>query len=127
MFGVSRSKRALELYAKDMLKGLETLSDWIGNESITINDYKWNGRFKNSGVRLMSDPVGSALSGHYAWCCTDCKFKERTAQSVQESILDSPNMHPHIVRMENAAITKNWLHIQYGYRMPDEQIIVFNP
>ncbi len=126
-YGLATCKFALETYALEMLKALETMSDFISNEPIIINDYKWGGGFTNSGVRVMSDPVGSALSGHYAWRCCDLKFKTRDPIAVQDSIMENQHMHPNIVRMEDARITKTWLHLQFGTRLPNEHIAIFKP
>ena len=80
-----------------------------------------------TGLRHHDDPVGAGLSAHYFMCATDCKIKGRNLEGLQNQILDNPHLHPYIVRMENAAVTKSWLHIQWGYRLPNEQIEVFRP
>jgi len=102
---------------------LEKLREYTG--SITVNDYEWGGNFKYSGTRPYTYKKGAAFSSHRYGNTTDCKFKGITPLEVQTYILDNPDDYPHIVRMEDAAITKTWLHIETGFRSGD--IKVFKP
>lgn len=119
---------------------LEKLREYVIAETgkgITINDYAWGGGYKYSGIRPHTYTEGAKFSTHRYGNTDDLKFKGITPVEVQKHILDNPDMYPHIVRMENAEITRKvrdvdgtdivfeWLHIECGYR--DGPIIVFNP
>lgn len=95
------------------------------DDTVTINNWKWGGKFESSGLRLPHGGVGAALSAHRFGTAADLKFKTRTPIEVQEMILDNHERFPYITRMENAEITKTWLHIEVGSRHGN--IIVFNP
>jgi hypothetical protein len=126
-YGADKMCFVLKEYAPFMLLGLEQLKDFIGGDSVTINTYKWGGNYVNSGLRSYDEPVGAELSAHYFMQATDCKFKDRTIHDVQLSILENPHLHPYIVRMEDYKSTPSWLHVQWGYRMPDTDIRIFKP
>jgi hypothetical protein len=127
LYGEAKMCRVVQEYAPFMLLGLEQLKEFIGGDSIIINDYKWGGNFESSGLRHHSDPVGAELSAHYFMLATDCKFKGRSVADVQHAILDNPELHPYIVRMEDCVSTPSWLHVQWNYRPPNQSIRIFKP
>ncbi len=94
-------------------------------DGITINDYEWGGQFQYSGTRPFTYKKGAKFSTHRYMNTDDCKFKGITPIEVQQHIMDNQDLYPYIVRMENAEITKTWLHIENGYR--NGSIIIFNP
>ena len=134
-FGPEKMKRILARYNPFMVKGLETLRAFLSDESITINDYLWNGVYTNSGLRHPSTSVGAELSGHKFMLCTDNKYKTSDPKDVQEAIMDNQHIHPFIRSMEDYRDTRSsmgqlgrhWHHIQWGYRLPDEDIDIFRP
>ena len=130
-YGEAKMVRVVKRYAPLMLLGLEQLKTFLFNATVTINDYEWNDNnpYINSGVRSHRQPLpgSSLLSAHYFMQATDCKFGGYTVQDVYKEILDNQDEHPYIVRMEHIDSTPTWLHIQWGYRLPGQDIIVFKP
>ena len=125
--GEEKMVRVVKEYAPFMLLGLEQLKDFIGGGSVVINDYKWGGNKDSSGLRHHSEPVGAELSAHYFMQATDCKFKDRSVADIQHAILDNPELNPYIARMEDCTATPSWLHVQWGYRLPNDSIRLFKP
>jgi len=114
-------------YATPMLEGIEQLRSFLGDESIIINDWKFGGGRVDSGLRWRGISLGSPLSGHMWMLSTDSKHKDRNIKDIQEDILNSQTLHPHIVRMEDYRDTPTWLHIQWGYRPKNKSIQIFRP
>lgn len=147
-FGPPLCRKVLKKKRQYLIDTFESIRALVG-EPCTINDYMYSlpykkavraghpgysaiaGRrdlFVNSGVRIFSDPVGKALSTHYLWNAFDVKFATADPVDVQKRIMDKPLDFPYIVRMENAEITKTWLHVEADkIRLPDEFIEVFDP
>ena len=119
-------KRAANLVSPRLLQELEHLRNRYG--AIRIN----GGRFKNSGIRKASyytnwGMMTQSYSTHQWGNTADLKFSNGIKPAeVYDYILDNPNNFPCIVRMENAHITKTWLHIECGQYREDE-IEVFEP
>lgn len=103
---------------------LQGLRDEFG--SITVNDWVWGGNFVDSGLRLPHGTVGAKLSSHRFGAAADCKFAEADPAQLQHYIKSNAGEFPYITRMENADITKTWLHVEVGKRSSDF-IIIFNP
>ena len=120
-------ERSADFLHPNLIVTLEQMKTHFGkNQSIVVNDYLWGGAYLNSGLRLPDSKVGATLSAHRFGCAVDCKFKGQDIDDVQENILQHPHKFPFITRMESAAFTKTWLHVEVGaYRNKD--ILVFNP
>ena len=115
--------RCKDFLHPNLIVNCEAIRDIAG--ATTINDWSRGGNFKSSGLRTPDD-IGAFLSSHKFGCAADLKFKDITPLEVQRLILAEPHKFPYISRMENAVITKTWLHIEScDYRQGD--IIVFNP
>ena len=119
--------RAANTVHQVLIDTLEHLKAMLDGESITVNDYgsPWGGNFKYSGVRPYTYKEGARFSSHRYGNTAACKFKTLPAVWVQRFILDHQDDFPNIVRMEDAAITKTWLHIECGKR--SGPIVVFKP
>lgn len=102
---------------------VQDLRDLVGQ--ITICDWYWGGRFKDSGLRLITS-VGAAFSAHKGGCAADLKFKNRSPIDVQEMIMENQYKFPYISRMENAEITKTWLHCEVSTNR-NKAIKIYNP
>ena len=91
---------------------------------ITIN----NDRFNWSGYRTADCGVGAQFSQHRFGRALDLKFANTTPEEVQKYIIEheSEFMALGLRRMENAAKTKTWLHIDCMHT-GKEKIIIFNP
>lgn len=108
-----------------LIMALETLRAVLDCTPIIINDYEWGGNFKYSGVRPCTYTKGAKFSSHRYGNTADLKFPALDPIWVQHFILEHEHEFPHIVRMEDAAITKTWLHIECGDR--SGPINVFQP
>ena len=95
-------------------------------EPVTINDWSWGGGFRSSGLRLPAGIVGAKLSSHRFGCSVDLKFKTITPVEVQSLIMANQADFPYISRMENAKITKTWLHVESTEKRSGD-IIIYNP
>lgn len=102
---------------------VQVLRDRFG--PITINDWLWGGKFKSSGLRLPKGDVGAILSSHRFGTASDLKFDAVEPITVQNYIIQHQDQFPHISRLENALVTKTWLHVECGVRT--NSIKVFNP
>lgn len=92
---------------------------------IIINDWLWGGELVDSGLRLPQGTVGADLSAHRFGCAADIKIETVIPIDVQQQIMQHQHIYPHITRMENADITKTWLHIEVGKRKAP--IVIYNP
>jgi len=117
--------RAANTVHQVLIDTLEDLKDHLNGALITVNSYEWGGNFRYSGVRPHTYTDGAKFSSHRYGNTADCKFEDLTATWVQQLILKHPEDFPNIVRMEDAAITKTWLHIECGKR--SGPIVVFKP
>ncbi len=118
-------ERALDFININAVPTLEVLRGEFG--PITINDWSTGGNYKNSGLRSPNSGVGAPLSAHRFGTGFDPKFKDHEAEYVYFHILNNQDKYPFIRRMENAEITKTWLHIEISTNKREDDIIVFNP
>lgn len=118
-------ERAANTVDQRLLLSLESLKSALDGASVTVNDYGWGGNFKYSGVRPYTYKKGAKFSSHRYGNTADCKFTALAPVWVQQFILDHQEDFPHIVRMEDAAVTKTWLHIECGKRTGP--IVIFKP
>lgn len=102
---------------------LQSLRDEFG--LIIVNGRYHGIDFIDSGLRMPDGDVGARLSAHRFGCAADLKFLDADPEQVQHYINQNNVVYPHITRMENAAITKTWLHVEVGQRYGD--IVVFDP
>jgi hypothetical protein len=120
-------KRAANTVHQVLVDTLEDLKTALDGASITINSYEWGGNYRYSGVRPHTYKEGATFSSHRYGNTADCKFKTLTPVWVQRFIMKHQDDFPNIVRMEDAAITKTWLHIETSSRKREGDIIVFRP
>ena len=106
-----------------------TINDWVWklHSDEYRNPQAWDRCFTDSGLRRLSGGVGAKFSAHRWGYAGDLKFEDADPQQLQSYITSNPDEFPHIIRMENAAITKTWLHVEVGRRLDGAGIIVFNP
>ena len=97
------------------------------NDVLTVNDWHWSGKYKNSGLRSNKQPYGGRVnySSHYFGTAADCKFRNHSIQEVHEHILGRQDLYPFITRMEALEATPTWCHIEVGERKGD--IVIFYP
>jgi len=120
-------ERAANLVSPYLLRGIEKLRAKYG--PIHVN----GGNFTNSGMRKASfykNKLGfikESYSTHLYGTTADLKFSDTTAIEVYDTILANPDDFPYVIRMENAHITKTWLHIEFGKVRRNGKLEVFNP
>jgi hypothetical protein len=104
-----------------------TLSNMMDKEeSVTINDWMWNGRYKSSGLRLPKG-IGAEFSSHKGGCGFDLKFKRHTPQEAHLFIVQNQELFPYIIRMEHIDATPTWVHIEISTEKRIGDIKVFKP
>lgn len=115
--------RSLDFLHPQLVLTIQALRDKFGR--ITINNWLWDGKFKDSGLRLPLGELGAGMSSHKFGCAADCKFSDVEPIEVQTYIIRHQSEFPSIVRLENALVTKTWLHVEVGVRYGS--VKVFNP
>jgi len=95
-------------------------------ESVTVNDWLWNGRYKSSGLRLPKG-IGAEFSSHKFGCGFDLKFKHNTPQEAHLFIVQNQSLFPYIIRMEHIDDTPTWIHIEVSSEKRIGDIKVFKP
>lgn len=119
-------KRAANTVHQVLIDTLEDLKDALNGASIIVNNYERGGNYRYSGVRPYTYHEGADFSSHRYGNTADCKFGSGLSPIwVQQLIMKHQDDFPNIVRMENAAITKTWLHIECGKR--SGPIVIFRP
>jgi len=117
--------RAADFLHPCLVPTLQVLRDKFG--PAVVNGVFNNRTYTNSGLRLPNSSIGAPLSTHRFGNGADVKFKKNTPLAVQNYILNNQDIFPHITRLENAMLTKTWLHLEVGDRKDGETITVFNP
>lgn len=116
-------KRSADFLHPLLAPTIQLLRDKFGK--IVINNWQWGGAFVNSGLRVPNGKVGARFSAHKFGCGGDCKFEDIEPIEVQNYIIMHPDKFTAITRLENALVTKTWLHVEAGVRT--RSIKVFNP
>lgn len=121
-----RGEKAWGLLDSNALHMLDALRTHLG--PITVNNWHIGGSFKESGLRTPKGRYYRPYSQHSFGRAFDCKFKNVSAEDAQAFVISNPDLFPYITRLEDAAITKTWLHFDtcnFGDQVND--IYVFKP
>ena len=102
-------ERSWEWLRPELLQTIDQIREKFG--SVTINNWHVGGVFKESGLRDFITSTGAGNSLHKYGCAMDCKFQGVKPAEVQSYILSRPEMFPLLTCMEDAEITKTWLHV----------------
>jgi len=102
-----RGNKAWQLLDDRLLRTLDNLRERYG--SITINNWKWNGERKWSGLRTAGSPWHSTYSQHSFGRAADCLFKDITAQEVRDDITANPH-NPTFQFINSYEDNTSWLH-----------------
>lgn len=109
--------------------GAITINDWLWK--LRTDEYldpaAWDRCFTDSGLRRLTGGPGAEYSAHRWGYAGDFKFADADPQQLQSYIMSNQDEFPSIIRMENAEITKTWLHVEVGRRLEGTAIEVFNP
>jgi len=82
-------RRIFNLFDDRQLRTDDMLRERYG--PVTINNWKWGGNFKESGLRDPRTGTGAAWSQHKFGRGTDKKFDKVTAEEIRQDILANPN------------------------------------
>lgn len=116
-----RGRKAWELLDERMLRTIDAIRDHFG-VSCTINNWKWGGNRKWSGLRTAESPYYSPYSQHTFGRAFDMLVGDLDAEEVRQEILKHrEEKFPHISGME---LNISWLHIDCRNHTP---VKVFNP
>lgn len=103
----ARGQKAWELIDSRLITVIDRLRAIFG--PATINDWKWGGKFKWSGLRTNRCRIGAKYSQHRFGRAADLKFKNVSAQEVRDFIKADP-IWPHVgVRCVEKDVS--WLHV----------------
>ena len=116
------------MFPEDVLRG----ADWVKKEysphnPVTINNWKWDGAFTESGIRIPGDEFYSATSYHTHAMALDFKFDPRVITPAEIRVdLCTRNNVPYWKRVE--AGTEGWLHLDVKpTHLPLGLVYEFNP
>ena len=104
----ARGERAWVLLDVYALVTLDQLRERFGK--MTVNDWHWGGKFKDSGLRHESSTTGKWWSQHRFGRAFDIKPKDTTPQEIHVAILSDPDKFPHLRVLEAIAATPTWVH-----------------
>jgi hypothetical protein len=125
----SHKERCIDFVNVNTGETLEAIKKELSNminktESVTVNDWLWDGRYVNSGIRYN---FGSERSTHRVGCGFDLKYKHHTPQEVYLFIIQNQELFPYISRMEHIDATPKWNHIEICTEKRIGKIYVFKP
>lgn len=101
-------EKAWELFDESLLRGVDRMREHFG--PITINDWLWGGKFKESGYRNPDTKTGAPKSAHKRGKALDCKPKNCTPQEMYAYVVDNPTEFPEVRRVEHIRFTPTWFH-----------------
>lgn len=104
----ARGERCWEMLSSGMLITSDALQEKFG--TIIVNDWHDGGPFHESGLRDWKTATGAEWSMHKLGRALDWKFKNVDPQEVSAYIIAHPEEYSYLTTLENAAITKTWLH-----------------
>lgn len=116
-----RGEEAWQLLDSRLLVTLDNLRFKYG--SIIVNDYLWNGKRSQSGLRTPESGYYSPYSQHTFGRAADCLFRETSVDRVREDILTDPD-RPEFKYINAVELEVSWLHIDV--RNVD-RILAFRP
>lgn len=120
----ARGERAWELLQPAILITLDRVHDLFG--AVTVNNWHAGGDFKESGLRNFNTLTGALYSMHKYGGAMDMKFRTVTPEEVSKYLLEHRTDFPELTCLENAEITKTWLHADCRNHSKS-WIVVVNP
>lgn len=115
---------AWQFLRPDAVASLDKIREKFG--PCTVNNYLWGGLRTASGLRPLVGGVGAAMSLHRFGAAFDVVPHKATPVEVYEYILTHQDQFPLIKRLENAHLTKTWLHFDVA-NTQSPTILTFNP
>lgn len=109
-----RGEKAWELFDDRALITLDALRDKFG--SITVNNWKWGGNRKWSGLRTPESPYYSPYSQHTFGRAFDCIFNKINTEDARHKVLkDRAELFPYITGVE---LKVSWFHFDCRNHTP---------
>ena len=118
-----------------LLETILTIREAI-NKPITINNWKWGGKFDERGLRDTSTPMvqkrakndDSWLSGHCLSMAIDFDVKGMTANDVRQWLLDNKEILPHKIRLERKFNGEyiSWVHLDVCNEPRNPKVYLFD-
>jgi len=106
------------------------------DKSITINNWKWGGKFRQRGLRSnmgyivlkMVKRMRIYLSGHVLGCAVDFDVKGMTAVEVRQYLNGIHKKLPYKIRLENTMNGKpiSWVHLDCISNIKNNKVYLFN-
>ena len=90
-----------------LIISIDTIKDRFPNGTMTINNYKWGGERKWSGLRTFLSSFFSKTSMHSFGNAIDAIFSAYDVEEVRQDIINNPEVYPHIKGLE---LNVTWLH-----------------
>ena len=104
-----RGQKGWELLDENLLRTIDHLREVFG--SATINNWKWGGKFKWSGLRTPDCRTGAKYSQHRFGRAADMKFKNITPKKIRTIIRNDPRYWKEMGGRCIENKTGTWLHI----------------
>jgi len=89
-----------------IVKMADAIREYFGLP-MTINNWKWGGKFKYRGFRPCECKVGAKYSLHRTGKAIDFDIAGVSAEEVRQEILNHPRLFPHIAALEKGV---SWVH-----------------
>jgi hypothetical protein len=103
------------------------------DKGITVNNWKWGGKFTQRGLRTNVSPLvknkkGLYLSAHIRGAAVDFDVDGMTAVEVRKWLVKHVAELPHKIRLENEMNGKqiNWCHLDVDNEPKNEKVYLFN-
>ena len=116
-------QNAWMLLNPNALRALDDLRDFF-DRGVTVNNWKWGGRFRNRALRIGNHAIGAEYSQHRLGNAFDCDVRGMSAEQARQAILTNKD-HPLLQRITCIEAGVNWLH--FDCRNIADRIRIVNP
>lgn len=116
-----------KMFNSDFLEGLDYLKELFPKGSIIINDWKWGGKYTQSGLRTKNSKYYRDGSEHSDASAGDLKFTDYTIQEVYDVLKNDEKITSYFTRMETIKYTPTWIHLDQGITRWTGKLYIFNP
>lgn len=121
-----------KFFSTDLLHCLLVIRKEL-DKPITVNDWYWNGRFTQRGLRHNLSPIVQGkkrpyLSAHMMGKAVDFDVKGMNPNEVRKWISDNPHKFPCKIRLENRLNGKhiNWVHLDIVSEKHNPKVYLFD-
>lgn len=100
-----------KLFDVELLQGLDYVKSKFQNGMMLVNNYKWTGKYSESGIRTKQSKHYSHGSMHSVGKAVDFRFTEYSAKEVYNFLKDDKLITKYFTRMENIEDAPTWIHL----------------